>query len=106
MNKLEGVWNASAQKRYKNFVTTVADTEKVWFCEGSKLSVWPEQGYAQKLFSTEEITCMDVHEFCHSVLEKYPATECTYVFPNDRDAFITEPRKLLFDIQNELDRVE
>lgn len=106
MNKFEGVWNASAQKRYKNFVTTTADTEEVWFCEGSKFSVWPEQEYARKLFPTEEIECMDVHDFCGSVLEKFPANECIYVFPNDRDAFAAEPEKLLFDIQNELDRIE
>lgn len=106
MNKVEGVWNAAAQKRYKNFVTTVADTEEVWFCESGKLSVWPEESYAQKLFPTEKIMCMDVHEFCSSVLEKFPETECIYVFPNDRDAALTKPGKLLFDIQNELDRVE
>lgn len=106
MNKFEGVWNAAAQKRYKNFVTTVADTETVWLCEGGKLSVWPELSYAQKLFPNEKIMCMDVHDFCCSVLEKYPVTDCIYVFPNDRDAFIAEPQNLLVDIQNELDRVE
>ena len=38
MNKFEGLMNAHPRKRYKSFVTTVADTEMVWLdCDPHQL---------------------------------------------------------------------
>ena len=38
MNKFEGLMNAHPRKRYKSFVTTVADTEVVWLdCDPHQL---------------------------------------------------------------------
>ena len=38
MNKFEGLMNAHPRKRYKSFVTTIADTEMVWLdCDPNQL---------------------------------------------------------------------
>lgn len=106
MKKFDGIWNAEPHKRYKNFVATIADTEKVWLHKGSQLSVWPEQEYALRLYPRDEINCLDVHDFSSSILEKNDAADHVCVFPNGIDSFLVPAKRLLRDIQEELARIE
>lgn len=106
MKKFDGIWNAEPHKRYKNFVATIADTEKVWLHKGSQLSVWPEQEYALRLYPRDEINCLDVHDFSSSISKKNDAADHVCVFPNGKDSFLVPVKSLLRDIQEELDRIE
>lgn len=77
MNKFEGLMNAHPRKRYKSFVTTVADTEMVWLdCDPNQLvlteqcpiSVWPEEMFASAVCSDKAAFSIEVHEFCELLM--------------------------------------
>lgn len=112
MNKYDGLMNALPAKRYKNFVTTVADLETVWVNTEwddltllqNELSVWPEKIFAQGMIEEQMIHHMEVHLFCE-LLEQYP-NAVIHVFPNGVDSIDVSALKLLQDIEEELDRIE
>ena len=107
MNKFWGVLNASPEKRYKNFISTVADMQMVWLSKEAKLSVWPEENYALQKTDAAKIVCMEVHDFCDLLKEMSNdpwSTIC--VFPTDKDCIEKHPSELLSDTLDELERIE
>ena len=46
MDRITGLMNAPAPKRYRSFVTTAADTEEVWQRPGEPLCVWQDEALA------------------------------------------------------------
>lgn len=107
MNKFWGVWNALPEKRYRNFISTVADMQMVWLRKNEILSVWPEESYALQKTPAEKIACVEVHDFC-ILLEKlsYDPSSSICVFPTDKDYIEKRPHELLRDILDELERIE
>lgn len=107
MKKFNGIWNAKADKRYKTFVTTAADTESVWLCKKSTIHVWPGKEYALRLFPENELSHWDVHDFCALLSDmSKDRSSIICVFPTDKDYLEAHPQKLLMDLQEELDRLE
>lgn len=115
-----GILNASAKKRYRNFISTVADREEVWLLENGEgyatfddeekiyLLVWPEQDFA-KWFSKEDenAVSIEVHEFCRRCLEMKDDSKIQFmVFPTEKDSWVVDTETILANILEELDRVE
>lgn len=115
-----GILNASAKKRYRNFISTVADREEVWLLENGEgyatfddeekiyLLVWPEQEFA-KWFSKEDenAVSIEVHEFCRRCLEMKDDSKIQFmVFPTEKDSWVVDTETILANILEELDRVE
>lgn len=121
MDKFTGILHATPEKRYKNFISTVVDTENVWMLSNQQgfatidkedsiyLLVWPAQEYA-KYFSKEENdkpTAIEIHDFCDRCREICKDTNIKFmVFPTDENSFVINTEYLLYDIEEELDRVE
>ena len=107
MDKFNGVRNAPPEKRYKNFVSTVVDMEKVWYCKKGTLQVWPGKDYALSQVPLQDIASLEVHNFCELLKKMRIASEdCIQVFPTNKDCFEIHPEGLLKDILDELERVE
>ena len=107
MNKFYGVWNASPEKRYRNFISTVADTQRVWLSKNEMLSVWPEESYALHKTASEKIVCVEVHDFCNTLESlSYDSSHSICVFPTDKSYIEKHPDELLRDILDELERIE
>lgn len=107
MNKFEGVWNALPGKRYKNFISTVADTQTVWLSKNGILSVWPEESYALQITLADKIASVEVHDFCNLLKELANDPSASIrVFPTDKDHIDKHPCELLRDILDELERIE
>ena len=113
MNKFEGLMNAHPRKRYKSFVTTVADTEMVWLdgdpgqlvsTEQYPISVWPEEIFASAICSNKAIFSIEVHAFCKLLMACSNRLIC--VFPNGTDQVDTTADALLADIEEELNLLE
>ena len=106
--------NAHPRKRYKSFVTTVADTEMVWLdCDPNQLvlteqcpiSVWPEEMFASAVCSDKAAFSIEVHEFCELLIAN--PNRLIRIFPNGKDQQVdTTADVLLADIKEELDLVE
>lgn len=108
MNRFDGILNANPQKRYKNFITTVADREDVWINMGAMWCVWPSEEFASLLFPASKLLCIDVHIFCENYLSKADEMSVEInVFPTKANSgIIVSPQKLKEDLISELDRIE
>ena len=73
---LEGMRKASPEKRYKNFLNTVTDLEKVWLLSSKDgcvtfdvdgfvhVMLWPRKEFCEFLMTPEEIPIsMEIHDF-------------------------------------------
>ena len=116
--QLQGMMSATPEKRYKSFLTTVADLEKVWLLASEDgyatfdadgyihLLVWPRKEFAE-LFkgNNEEVISIDVHEFveqCETVEENIRFM----VFPTNDNSYVVDSEKIISDINLHLDEVE
>lgn len=113
MNRFEGLMKAHPKKRYKSFVTSVADNEEVWMDASLQnietavdgiVSVWPEKEFAQVICKKQEATVIEVHDFCR-ILQNNPHVVIR-VFPNGVDYLEVDAEMLLTDIEAELELVE
>ena len=106
----EGIRNASPVKRYKNFINTVADREKVWLLQNDEgeatldindviyILVWPRKEFCEPFASEDEkIISLEVHDFLKkcSVLEDYVQF---MVFPTEKDVYSVSAKQLSEDI--------
>lgn len=118
MNKFYGILKASPEKRYKNFISTVADREEVWMLSNDdgyasieddyiNLLVFPEKEYA-KVFCDGEIPVpINIHDFCDRCSDLDPKSKIRFmVFPNGANAFVVDGEKIFNDIMEELDKIE
>ncbi len=116
--QLQGVMSASPEKRYKSFLTTVADLEAVWLLSSEEgyatldvdgfihLMIWPRKEFAE-LFkgNDEEVMSMEIHEFveqCKTVEENIRFM----VFPTNDNSYVVDAEKLIGDINAYLEEVE
>lgn len=104
MDRITGLMNAPAPKRYKSFCVTCADTEEVWLLPGKPVCVWQDKELAERCCPDEEFACMEVHDFCRWLEEH--ACCSVRVCPNGRDCTDIPAEKLLEDLQEELDLLE
>ena len=122
--RFEGLWNATAEKRYKHFVTYVADYESVWLLSNKDgvatidvdeyihLLVFPsiEFATAYTLVAHSENDTpmeMDIHEFCEHCKDMINEKSTRFmVFPTDKDAWIISTEDLLTDLIENLEQVE
>ena len=115
---LLGLLNSSPEKRYKSFLSTVADLEEVWLLFSKEgyatfdeddfvhLLVWPRQEFAEMFKSeNEEVVSIEVHKFieqCETVEENVRFM----VFPTNTDSYVVTAEKLINDINEALEEVE
>ena len=118
MDKISGLLNASPEKRYKHFISTAADTEKVWMLcnddgfasvddEYINLLVFPEQCFAEMFADQDVPTEIDVYDFCERCAEIRGDEKIRFaVFPNGKNATIVSAEDLLNDLKEELSLYE
>ena len=116
--RLQGMMSAPPDKRYKSFLTTVADLEEVWLLSSEDgyatfdadgyihLLVWPRKEFAE-LFkgNDEEVISMEIHEFveqCKTIEENVRFM----VFPTNDNSYVVDAGKLVDDINAYLEEVE
>ena len=119
MKRFLGIWNASAEKRYKHFKTYVADRGSVWMLSNEEgfttmdfdgyihLLVWPSREFAVEFDKEDTPVEIEVHDFCQRCEEIVGQKEIRFmVFPNHEDCYIVETDELLEDILEELELIE
>lgn len=122
-SSLQHIWNAPPEKRYKNFIHTVADQEYIWLVgnesgelvaeENGKnfLCLWPSEAFAQiylektnLAFDAEafpiEITAFAEH--LRSLVSMQENIQCM-VFPTDKNATFISAQEILEDLNEELE---
>lgn len=117
--RFEGIWNATAEKRYKHFVTYTVDYESVWLLSDEDgyatidvdgyihLLVWPSKEFAVAYSEEDTPVEMDIHEFIECCNDMREDTNFRFmVFPTDKDAWIVSTEDLLNYLIEELGRVE
>ena len=115
---IQGLLNASPDKRYKSFLTRTADSAEVWVINSPDgyatydiddewcLMLWPTEEFC-KLFvdENERAEAIEIHDFldrCKTVEENVRFL----VFPNDRDGCIVTAEQLIYDMMEYLEQVE
>ena len=117
--RFEGLWNASAEKRYRHFITHTVDFESAWLISNEDgyatidvdgyihLLVWPSKEFAEKYSKEDTPAEMDIHEFCQRCESMINEENIRFmVFPTDKDAWIISTEDLLNDLTEELELVE
>ena len=115
---LEELLKAPPEKRYKSFLNTVADLEKVWLLSSEDgfatyddkeyihLLVWPKKEFCLKFaLETESPIDMEVHDFierCNSLDDRTRFM----VFPTLENTYVVTPEQLRLDIMEHLKQVE
>lgn len=119
MDRLNGVLNASPEKRYKNFISTVVDQEQVWALSSEagyatwdedeiiRLIVYPTLDAAKLFAGSDKPTAIEVHDFL-SRCKAYMKNDRFgfMVYPNGSDAFIVSTEQMVNDIEATLALVE
>ena len=115
--QFSGLMKASPEKRYKSFLTTVADLEDVWMLASEDgyatleldgyihLLIWPRREFAEAFQQEDEIISMDVHVFLEQCKELTEDIRFM-VFPTDDNAYVVDPERLISDLCEYLDEVE
>lgn len=120
MDKFTGITAATSDKRYKNFINTVADREYVWLLDNGDgymchdeletiyLLVWQEQKFAENYAeSGEHAVAIEVHEFCERCKENLDNKDLKFmVCPNNVDSFVVTVDRMLDDLLEALSKLE
>ena len=121
--KLNGVLNSTTAKRYKSFITTIADTEEVWLLRNKRgyatidadgyinLIVFPDKEFAEwyrdRNFKKDQLECLDVHTFLERCNDLLSQEEVRFlVSPNDSNGYIVAADKIIDDLTEELNCLE
>ena len=115
---IQGLLNASPEKRYKSFLTTAADLAEVWLLSSEEgyatfdadgyihLLIWPRREFAVLLQSAEEEpVSMEIHDF----IEECQHLDSHFrfmVFPTQNDAYVVTTKQLCEDLADHLEEVE
>lgn len=119
MDRLNGVLNASPEKRYKNFISTVVDQEQVWVLSSEagyatwdeddiiRLIVYPTLDAAKLFAGSDTPAAIEVHDFL-SRCKTYMKNDHFgfMVYPNGSDAFIVSTEQMVDDLEATLALVE
>lgn len=114
---ISGLLKSTPEKRYKSFLTTVADREEVFvgvtphkdvFATDDKgfMLLWAHQEICELMISTNQIPrAIEIHDFleyCGSI-----GNSTTFsVFPTNENSYIISAKQLILDINEYLDQVE
>ena len=117
--RFEGLWKASAEKRYKHFISYTVDHESAWLLTNEDgyatidmdgdiyLLVWPSEEFAAAYCEEDTPTEIEIHEFCERCEGMLEEENIRFmVFPTEKDAWIVSTGDLLNDLTEELKRVE
>ena len=117
--RFKGLWNTTAEKRYKHFITYTVDNEGVWLLTSEDgyatididgfihLLAWPSKEFAIAYNEEDTPVEIDIHEFCERCEDMMNEENTRFmIFPTDKDAWIVSTQDLLNDLAEELDRVE
>ena len=120
----KGLWNATAEQRYKHFITYVADYESVWLLSNKdgvatidvddyiNFLVFPSKEFATAYAEvvqkeTDSPMEVDVHDFCkHCEAIINEKSTRFMVFPTDKDVWVISTEELLKDLIEGLEQVE
>lgn len=116
---VNGIINASAEKRFKNFISTVADNEEVWMLDGGEgyctydddgninIIVYPTREFAEIFSEGAKPVMMEVHEFCEKCKEFFDSEKIGFVvFPNKINGVKISAYDLYYALGEELEKVE
>lgn len=116
--QFQGLLKAPPEKRYKSFLTTVADLEEVWLLSSEEgyatfdaddyihLLVWPYKEFAEAFQQEgEQVVSMDVHEFAEQC-KTLEGNIRFMVFPTKENAYVVDAEKFANDICDYLAQVE
>ncbi len=117
--RFESLWNATAEKRYKHFITYTADCESIWLLANEDgfttidvdgyihLLVWSSKEFAEAFSKKDTPVEMEIHEFCKHCEDIMNEKNFRFmVFPTDKDAWIVSTEDLLHDLTEELEQIE
>lgn len=119
MNKaFDGLMKASAEKRYKSFLSTVADLGTVWLLSSKDgfatyddkdyiyLLIWPKKEFCIEFAVQDEIPVdIEVHDFIERCKNLNNQTQFM-VFPTSENAYVVSPEQLQLDITEQLELIE
>ena len=89
--RFEGLWNATAEKRYNHFITYAVDYESTWLLASEDgfatidvdgyihLLVWPSKEFAEAYNKEDTPVEMDIHEFCERCEEMMNDENMRYI---------------------------
>ena len=116
MKRIQGIFRAPKDKRYKSFVVHAVDWQEVWMCQEDPeipvlqqehLCVWPNREFVTMYRQTAVPMMMEVHDFMAGLEERAEEEDViVHVFPNDEDSFDVHASELLAYMQEELDLIE
>ena len=115
---IQGLLNASPEKRYKSFLSTVTDLQEIWLLLSKEgyatldldgvvhVLVWPRKEICL-LYRTgsEEAVSMEVHSFIERC-KKLEEDIRFMVFPTEKDTFIVTVQQMCEDLVNHLEELE
>ena len=117
-----GLLSASTEKRYKSFITTIADKERVYLLKNSDgyatidmedivgLIVYPEKEYADYFKSQEEdesVETLSTKEFLNRCKDIIDQDKIMFaVFPTEKNCYFAPVEKVYYDLLNELELIE
>lgn len=120
MNKkmLEGLMNASPEKRYKSFLNTVVDQEEVWLLESDEgcvtidldgyihVLVWPHKEFCEPFMGkNDQPIAIEVHAFIDDC-KLLDQNMRFMVFPTQKDCYIISTEGLCHDLLEHLEEIE
>lgn len=116
--QFQGIINASPEKRYHNFLSTVTDNEEIWMAGTSEgqatididgyihILVWPLKEFCKFHLRPDEVPfSMEIHDFLE-LCEGFDDSIRFMVFPTDANCYNVSTKKLCADIQAYLDEIE
>ncbi len=114
---IEGLLQATPEKRYKSFLTTAADREEAWglvsddqnplaIRDDGCIWLWPYKEFCEWMRSPEDVpVSIEIHELLEQCQALDPATRFR-VFPTKENAYTVTAEQLCRDMQEHLDEVE
>ena len=114
---INGLLRSTPEKRYKSFLTTVADLEEVFvgitphedvFATNDRgfILLWAHQEICELMISTNQIPkTIEIHaflEYCESIDDSTTFSIC----PTNENSYIISAKQLILDINEYLDQVE
>ncbi len=114
---IKGLLESPPQKRYRSFLNTVADLEKVFagLEIGKKVFVtnndgaillWPYKEFCELMLSSNQLPHeIEIHDFLKYCSSLDNSTMFS-IFPTSADSYTVSAEQLILDIQEHLDEVE
>lgn len=112
-----GIINASPEKRYKSFLNTITDLEKVWLLSSQNgfatididgdtcIMLWPRKEFCGPITARTVPTPIEIHNF-QKWHEKLADSTKFAIFPTSKDSYVVTAKQLYQDIAEHLEELE